>query len=121
MRRDIKFRAKEVNTNKWVFGDLHLIANFPHIHSEYYDKHLIYPDTIGQYTGLNDKNGKEIYSGDILKTFTGSKCEVVYHEASFKIRYNKRHEPNILTRSSVLVLDYEVIGNIYDNPELLEE
>lgn len=134
MNREIKFRAKRVDLNDWIHGYLRevfgetkrtfVIAPANKFESDGYtdmEEDYVQPDTIGQFTGLCDKNGKEIYEGDILKTFTGSKCEVVYHEASFKIRYNNRHESNILTRSSVFVLDYEVIGNIYDNSELLEE
>ena len=58
--REIKFRAKELGTGKWVKGDLHILCTRPHIHHMLYipDKSYIDISTIGQFTGLHDKNGK---------------------------------------------------------------
>ena len=61
--REIKFRAKRLDNGEWICGDLHLHTPFPHIHSTRGDKAKIDTDTIGQFTGLRDKNGKEIYEG----------------------------------------------------------
>ncbi len=90
----------------------------------------VIPETIGQFTGLLDKNGNKIFEDDIIKTkFYGKDTgngvnfndydyfRVVYHEASFCIENATRRF--VITSESAK--RFEIIGNIYDNPELLKE
>lgn len=123
--REIKFRAKEIGSEgKWRVGDLHMIATKPHIHS-LSNKYLIKIETIGQFTGLHDSNGKEIYEGDIVKSSHGTIHYIVYDNdlACFKAivaRYNPLYEYSTLSKGWVWSFKKEVIGNIHDNPELLK-
>lgn len=75
-----------------------------------------------QYTGLKDKNGKEIYEGDILLYDSGSKTSVFYNNGAFVRSYGNSNM-YLLYDSFIedgCLYNYEVIGNIYENPELLE-
>ena len=125
MNREIKFRGKRMDNGEWVYGDLlqpteicdiYEIANCESIDGTRYE---VTPETIGQYTGLHDKNGKEIYEGDILKSIQWSDIYLVKYigTAFYLCRKGNNGFNKITTLNNVE--KSEIIGNITDNPELL--
>ncbi|MBS5021060.1 MAG: hypothetical protein KHZ60_13515 [Alistipes sp.] len=121
--REIKFRGKRLDGKGWAFG--HLVKMWGEWHIiDWNDKNTAYPvdpDTVGQYTGLKDKNGREIYEGDIIG---GSNGSINGWEWPFKseIKWNDEecgfNTPNWGYMDSTHY--YNVLGNIYDNPDLLK-
>lgn len=119
--REIEFRGKAINDGVWVYGDLHLMSKTPHIHDTFARSVHIDTSTVGQYTGLRDKNGKKIYEGDILR---GSNGSINGYEWPFRLEVKWDKDKCKFTVPTWGYIDsthyYEVIGNIYDNPKLLE-
>lgn len=124
--REILFRGKF--GNEWKYGFLSiepqgLVIKEPYKNDSSNVWH-IESDTIGQYTGLTDKNGKKIFEGDIVDFPARSDSEsygvVKYdtNETEFAIVYDSIYTGLGRQYHS---RDIEVVGNIYDNPELLEE
>lgn len=137
-----KFRAKGARSNEWIYGAyLKMLPYTPAplgasepLESEY--KHLIITEgfsdwnmprgieafdvlseTVGQCTGLKDKNGKFIYDNDILKDTLGNIFQITYIDYGYWLHEIKTHNWRPLNTKLEC---YEVIGNIYDNKELLE-
>lgn len=121
--REIKFRGK--NSAGWVIGSLIVNPVYTAI-IEIEDpdegtsvRHYVIPDTVGQYTGLKDATGKEIYEGDIIKTRKGDVGVIVWETelGSFRARLA---DNSFYTLTAFFASMFSVIGNIHDNPELLE-
>jgi len=154
--REILFRGKQVNNGEWVYGfychyddiedngkddcdyivEKHNGDHFPFV--------KVTPETVSQYTGLTDKNGKKIFEGDIrkytrknwhepLSSQNGTDLigflEIYYDDTCATFKYKHYDENCKLLGSGFLLLEdsraeeniIEIIGNVYDNPELLEE
>lgn len=125
--REILFRGKRIDNGEWIYGDL---RQYSKKHIGIYSFELqqivrgIDPSTVGQYTGLKDKNGKRIFDGDICQhEKTGRTVSASWHGTMAGYVWSKRIEDSNLFDFGELfrVHDkYAVIGNIHDNPELLE-
>ena len=136
--REIIFRGKRIDNGEWVYGSLFVGFKKCYICPEAiamynFDGALclggfieVDPSTVGQYTGLKDKNGKRIFEGDIL----GSRYDKLYPDdvAIEVVKWfrngwyiqQENNLPDALCEYGVLYYS-EVIGNIHDNPELLNE
>jgi phage uncharacterized protein TIGR01671 len=121
--RKIKFRGYSNELRKWVFGNFvhHEIGYFILEDKGFENRVRVKAETIGQYTGLKDENGKEIYEGDIVEW---DECMADYQYRTFKMPveyWNGKFCPISEQLCWEDKLDVKIIGNIYDNKDLLEE
>lgn len=139
--REILFRGKRIDNGEWVYGDLEQYKFIP----QYLDISELEPfccisedatqlafggnfsvikESVGQYTGLTDKNGTKIFEGDIVKLDSGNENYVVYYDEKHA-RYDISTEDSDIEFGGIAWWKFiggavEVIGNIYDNPKLLD-
>lgn len=147
--REIKFRAKRVDNGEWAYGSLLIIEDTFYIikHLDFdYNPHTdatafwfdcteqeVNPASVGQFTGLLDKNGMEIYEDDIVHYSDTMGMEfnasIIFQDGIFGFRQKYSRGMSTLHKHETyndgyctvkIQITYEVIGNVYDNPELLK-
>lgn len=134
--RTIKFRGKDIETGEWIYGHFfQRLGHYPAIvEPRLRDGKVMYYEiavedtTVGQFTGLMDKNGNDIYEGDVIGCHNPSIKHLIFYnekQGRFMAALNGDVENDFV---GVCGLDdsrwtgsKKVIGNVYDNPELLKE
>ena len=130
--REILFRGKRLNNGEWKYGSYAYQYGCHEIllescEGEYgFDGYAVDPATIGQYTGLTDKNGKKIFEGDILQfSYTGKnqgvegKAVVTFENGKFGVKWGWHKD--FVCLDGFANTNISVIGNIYDNHELMRD
>ncbi len=138
MNREILFRGKRDDIDKWCFGTYatyesgeacifsQKFSRYGYEATEICYRDRVIPETIGQYTGLTDKNGVKIFEDDIIQDAKGNdayivKCENIAFGCMFRdIEHFGFTDIYSLDYNDDNCLDVIIIGNIHDNPELLE-
>jgi uncharacterized phage protein (TIGR01671 family) len=134
--REIKFRAKRIDNGEWIEGfyakseeyDSIIFTNVDEHQGEYFEYEEIDETTLCQYIGIKDKDGKKIYEGDILEwqVRNGSseyyECIWLEDECAFAFENRGNYESPVDCYDYYNTCEFcmKVIGNIFDNPELLE-
>lgn len=118
--REIKFRGKRLDNGEWLYGSLVILNGRYFIFD---DVNEVDPTTVGEFTGLKDKNGKEIYEGDVIRSSL-SEDRIFYHtgNAAFMEALVDRKELCYLRLDQDWIYKFrkEVIGNIHDHKYLLK-
>lgn len=136
MMREILFRGKDSITKSWVYGALvqqqddplrekTLIISYSNYQYGDFSEAVIHevdPETVGQYTGFVDKKGKKIFEGDILSIYNS---KAFLFAVEWNNQYVLKCTTNGVSDNIFNVIespeDVEVVGNIYDNPELIKD
>jgi uncharacterized phage protein (TIGR01671 family) len=126
--REIIFRGRH-KTGDWLYGDLMTYAGEAQIWSltdNGKQNALVDRETVGQFTGVCDKNERQVFEGDIVRTvsrFNEANGVVIFEDGEFKLVLVQNYKPYRPGCGSypLRCFDRTVVGNIHDNPELLEE
>lgn len=147
MEREIIFRGYRKHKDEWAYGSLIVSDDCTSIWSnDLIDDVEVIPETVGQYTGLNDKNGNKIFEGDIVKfkscephlvlssnpNFVSGKIvdiigkevfisgRVYFDGGCFNVIYKNDYGETLYNRLIEVDIISEIISNIHDNPEILK-
>ena len=135
-RGKLKTDSGIYNKGEWVYGNFVNLVDGKRKIAHIYGKGEVVPETVGEYTGLVDKNNNGIFEGDLLESrFSENKedwkvWKVVFEDGSFAIdsvkksiksRRKYKYEQNLLCIDEINFYGLIKIGNIHDNPELLKE
>lgn len=128
--REILFRGKFTASGMWIIGDLRQYPSGAKAIKGNDMSHImeVDPDTIGQYTGLTDKNGKKIFEGDIVRfsLITGRSLvyqglrHVTFNSGSFMIEDPYSGDDETISRIAASV-ELEIVGNVHDNPLMIAD
>lgn len=137
MKRTIKFRGKSIDNGEWVYGDLNQIfvpegstEDCPSISDKFDGTFFVHPNSVGQFTGIVDKDNEQIYEGDILQCLSvpNIPLEVRYNtmQGAFCLVEHTHTEGALLGTCPLgeMLRHYphmRIIGNRFDNPSLISE
>lgn len=125
--REILFRGRRVDNGEWAYGSLIIETNpfdkdmvMTHIYDNFYNEIIVDRRTIGQYTGLKDAKGTRVFEADIVKVYDVYCNETVVGVVEFCDGSFRIYDKDFTSYDRWMYCKVEVIGNAYDNQELLE-
>jgi uncharacterized phage protein (TIGR01671 family) len=118
--REILFRGKALSSYNWIYGFpvQDKFGWFFHDPERKFSRIYVITGTVNQYTGLIDKNGRKIFEGDIV-SLNDVVCPITFEDGAFQMVTDEQQGRSVAVQQRLK--RFEIIGNIYDNPELLEK
>lgn len=128
LHRDILFRGKSLSEKSWTYGDLFRVKEdairIVFVDYGMLSSLLVDPATVGQYSGLKDKNEEMMFEGDIVSGLfvfgMSVKGVIGFEGGAFGVRWSRGDAIHFTPFTSTCNITWEVIGNVHDNPEVME-